>query len=221
MEIVRWSFVPAAQLMANRGYAVLQINFRGSTGYGKAFVEAAIGEFAGEMHDDVIDGVRWAVAAGYAGGDLRRLLRRIRIPRRCHLHPDVFAAAVDYVGISDPANFPRTIPPFSAHHVANNWHLFVGNPDDPEQEADMLARSPVTYADRIRTPLLVIQGANDVRVVRAESDNLVAALRARGVEVEYMVKEDEGHGFVNPGNQIEMYHAIERFFARHLNTPDE
>ena len=92
----------------------------------------------------------------------------------------------------------------------------IGNPDDPEQEADMLARSPITKVDRIRTPLLVIQGANDVRVVQAESDNLVAALRARGVDVEYMVKEDEGHGFVNPDNVIDMFRAVDRFLAEHL-----
>jgi dipeptidyl aminopeptidase/acylaminoacyl peptidase len=101
-------------------------------------------------------------------------------------------------------------------HLANNWHLFVGNPDDPEQLADMLARSPITKLDQLTTPLLVIQGANDVRVVQAESDNLVEGLRARGVEVEYMVKEDEGHGFVNPNNTIDMWHAVDRFLKKHL-----
>jgi dipeptidyl aminopeptidase/acylaminoacyl peptidase len=110
----------------------------------------------------------------------------------------------------------RTLPPAARPHLANNWHLYVGNPDDPEQEADMLARSPITRVDQIRTPLLVIQGANDVRVVQAESDNLVDALRTRGVTVEYIGKDDEGHGFVNDENVIEMYHAVERFFAEHL-----
>jgi dipeptidyl aminopeptidase/acylaminoacyl peptidase len=95
-------------------------------------------------------------------------------------------------------------------------HLFVGDPSDPVQETDMLARSPITRVDQIRTPLLVVQGANDTRVVQAESDNLVEALRARGVEVEYMVKTDEGHGFLNPENQIDVYHAVERFLAGHL-----
>jgi dipeptidyl aminopeptidase/acylaminoacyl peptidase len=126
------------------------------------------------------------------------------------------AAAIDYVGISSLANFMRTLPAIARPHLANNWHLFVGNPDDPEQEADMLARSPITKVDQIRTPLLVIQGANDSRVVQAESDNLVAALRARGVDVEYMVKDDEGHGFVNPDNLIDMYRLVERFLAEHL-----
>jgi dipeptidyl aminopeptidase/acylaminoacyl peptidase len=130
--------------------------------------------------------------------------------------PDVFAAAIDYVGISSLENFMRTLPEIARPHLANNWHRFVGNPDVPEELEDMLARSPITKVDAIRTPLLVIQGANDVRVVQAESDNLVGALRARGVDVEYMIKEDEGHGFVNPENTIDMFHAVERFLAEHL-----
>ena len=215
-----WGFQPDVQLLANRGYAVLQVNFRGSTGYGKAFVKAAIGEFAGKMHDDLIDAVDWAVKEGYAdpdrvaifGGSYGGYATLVGVT----FTPDVFAAAIDYVGISSLANFMRTLPPTARPHLANNWHLFVGDPSDPEQEADMLARSPITRVDRIRTPLLVVQGANDTRVVQAESDNLVEALRARGVEVEYMVKDDEGHGFLNPDNQIDMYHAVERFLARHL-----
>jgi dipeptidyl aminopeptidase/acylaminoacyl peptidase len=215
-----WRFDPEVQLLANRGYAVLQVNFRGSTGYGKAFVKAAVGEFAGKMHDDLIDAVNWAVEQGYAdpdrvgifGGSYGGYAALVGVT----FTPDVFAAAIDYVGISSLVNFMRTLPATARRHLANNWHLFVGNPDDPAQEADMLARSPITKVDQIRTPLMVIQGANDVRVVQAESDNLVNALRARGVEVEYMVKHDEGHGFVNPENLIDMYQAVERFLAAHL-----
>ncbi|MFC8046152.1 alpha/beta fold hydrolase [Nocardia sp. NPDC057353] len=220
-----WGYSGAVQFLANRGYAVLQVNFRGSTGYGKAFTSAAIGEFAGAMHDDVIDAVEWAVAEGYAdrerigifGGSYGGYATLVGVT----VTPDVFAAAIDYVGISSLPNFLRSLPSFTRPHVANNWHLFVGDPDDPEQEAEMLARSPITYVDRIRTPLLVLQGANDPRVVRAESDNLVAALRDRGVDVEYIVKDDEGHGFVNPENQIDLFRAVERFLARHLggNAP--
>ncbi|BBZ55819.1 hypothetical protein MPHO_28110 [Mycolicibacterium phocaicum] len=110
----------------------------------------------------------------------------------------------------------RTLPNVARPFLATNWHTYVGDANDPVQEADMLARSPITKVDQIRTPLLVIQGANDSRVVQAESDNLVEALRARGVEVEYMVKADEGHGFLNPDNQIDMNHAVERFLAQHL-----
>jgi dipeptidyl aminopeptidase/acylaminoacyl peptidase len=215
-----WMYAAAVQLLANRGYAVLQVNFRGSGGYGKAFQKAAIGEFAGKMHDDLIDGVNWAVEQGYAdpervaifGGSYGGYATLVGVT----FTPDVFAAAIDYVGISSLANFMRTLPEIARPHLANNWHLFVGNPDVPEELADMLARSPITKVDAIRTPLLVIQGANDVRVVQAESDNMVEALRARGVDVEYMVKEDEGHGFVNPENTIDMFHAVERFLAEHL-----
>ena len=215
-----WMYTPAVQLLANRGYAVLQVNFRGSAGYGKAFQKAAIGQFAGKMHDDLIDGVNWAVEQGYAdpervaifGGSYGGYATLVGVT----FTPDVFAAAIDYVGISDLSNFMRTLPEIARPHLANNWHLFVGNPDDPEQLADMLARSPITKVDQIKTPLLVIQGANDVRVVQAESDNLVEALRSRGVEVEYMVKEDEGHGFVNPENVIDMFNAVDVFLATHL-----
>lgn len=215
-----WMYAPALQLLANRGYAVLQVNFRGSSGYGKAFQKAAIGEFAGKMHDDLIDGVEWAIARGYAdrdrvaifGGSYGGYATLVGVT----FTPDVFAAAIDYVGISSLENFMRTLPEVARPHLANNWHRFVGNPDDPEQRADMLARSPITKVDEIRTPLLVIQGANDVRVVQAESDNLVEALRARGVEVEYMIKDDEGHGFVNHENTIDMWNAVDRFLGEHL-----
>jgi dipeptidyl aminopeptidase/acylaminoacyl peptidase len=215
-----WGFDAGVQMLANRGYAVLQVNFRGSTGYGKSFTKAAIGEFAGKMHDDLIDGVNWAVEQGYAdrdrvailGGSYGGYAALVGVT----FTPDVFAAAVDYVGISDLANFMRTLPAFARPHLANNWHAYVGDPDDPDQLADMMARSPISRVGAIRTPLLVIQGANDVRVVQAESDNLVNALRDRGVEVEYLVQTDEGHGAVNPENVIEMWHTISRFLARHL-----
>lgn len=215
-----WGYSPDAQFLANRGYAVLQVNFRGSLGYGKRHVTAAIGEFARAMHDDLIDAVDWAVGRGYAdpgrigiyGGSYGGYAALVGIT----VTPDRFAAAVDYVGISDLANFLRTLPPFVRAFNVNNWYSYVGDPEIPEQEADMLTRSPITMVDRIRTPLLVAQGANDVRVVQAESDNIVARLRDRGVPVEYLVAADEGHGFENPENRIMLYRAIERHFARHL-----
>lgn len=215
-----WGFDAGVQLLANRGYAVLQLNFRGSTGYGKAFLKAAVGEFAGKMHDDLIDGVNWAVDQGYAdpgrvaifGGSYGGYAALVGIT----FTPDVFAAAIDYVGISDLANFMRTLPPIARPHLANNWHAYVGDPDDPEQLADMMARSPISRVDQVRTPLLVIQGANDVRVVQAESDNLVTALRARGVDVDYLVQSTEGHGAVNPESTIEMYENVSDFLAQYL-----
>ncbi|MEV5540568.1 S9 family peptidase [Saccharopolyspora shandongensis] len=215
-----WGYRPQAQFLANLGYAVLQVNFRGSTGYGKRHTTAAIGEFARAMHDDLIDAADWAIAQGYADPD------RIGVFGLSYggyaalvgvtVTPGYFAAAVDYCGISDLANFMRTLPPFTRPYNANSWYRYVGDPDDPAQEADMLARSPITMVDRIRTPLLVAQGANDVRVVQAESDNIVASLRDRGVPVEYLVADDEGHGFENPENQFRLYRAIERHFAEHL-----
>lgn len=215
-----WGFDAGVQMLANRGYAVLQVNFRGSTGYGKAFLKAAIGEFAGKMHDDLIDGVNWAVEQGYAdpdrvaifGGSYGGYATLVGVT----VTPDVFAAAIDYVGISDLANFMRTLPPIARPHLANNWHAYVGDPDDPDQLADMRKRSPITMVDQIRTPLLVIQGANDVRVVQAESDNLVNALRDRGAEVDYLVQSTEGHGAVNPETVIEMYQKVSEFLAHHL-----
>ncbi|MEJ2885722.1 S9 family peptidase [Actinomycetospora aeridis] len=215
-----WGYDPESQFLANRGYAVLHVNFRGSSGYGRRHITAAIGELAGTMHDDLIDAARWAVDEGVAdpdrigiyGGSYGGYASLVGVT----VTPDFFAAAVDYVGISDLANFMRTLPPFARPSMINNWYRYVGDPEDPEQEADMRARSPITMVDRIRTPLLVAQGANDARVVQAESDNIVASLRRRGVPVEYLVAQDEGHGFANPENQFRLYRAIEQHFAQHL-----
>jgi dipeptidyl aminopeptidase/acylaminoacyl peptidase len=215
-----WGFHPDAKFLANRGYAVLQVNFRGSTGYGRRHVTAAIGEFAQAMQDDLIDAVDWAVDRGYAdpdrigiyGGSYGGYAALVGVT----VTPDRFAAAVDYVGVSDLAHFLRTMPPFSRPFFVNNWYRYVGDPEIPDQEADMLSRSPITMVDRIRTPLLVAQGANDVRVVRAQSDTIVASLRDRGVPVDYLVADDKGHGFGNPENRMRLNRAIERHFAQHL-----
>ncbi|MEV1290773.1 S9 family peptidase [Pseudonocardia sp. NPDC049635] len=215
-----WGYESSVQFFANRGYAVLQVNFRGSLGYGRRHVTAAIGEFARAMHDDLIDAVDWAVAEGYADparigiygasyGGYAALLGAT-------LTPDRFAAVVDYVGVSDLVNFLRTLPPFTRPFTVNNWYRYAGDPEVEEQAADLRDRSPITMVDRIRSPLLVAQGANDVRVVQAESDNIVASLRERGVPVEYLLVEDEGHGFANPENRLLLHRAIERHFAAHL-----
>jgi dipeptidyl aminopeptidase/acylaminoacyl peptidase len=216
-----WGFHPEVQLLANRGYAVLQVNFRGSTGYGKRHITAAIGEFAGKMHDDLIDACEWAVEQGYAdrdrigiyGGSYGGYSALVGVT----VTPDYFAASVDFAGISDWTNFMRTVPEFVRPLLKSNFHVYLGDPDDPAQEADVLARSPITMVDRIRTPLLVIQGAMDARVVQAEADNLVEALRARGAEVEYLLVPDEGHDwFQGFDNRVAKYRAIERHFAEHL-----
>lgn len=220
-----WGFDRSVQLLANRGYAVLQVNFRGSAGFGKAHMQAAIGEFAGKMHDDLIDAVDWAIAQGYAdpervaifGGSYGGYATLVGVT----FTPDRFAAAVEYVGVSNLANFMRTVPEHAKPGLINNWYRYVGDPAAPAQEADMLARSPITKVEQIRTPLMVVQGANDVRVVQAESDNIVDSLRARGVEVEYLVFDNEGHMFVNPENLITMFRAADRFLAQHLGERDD
>jgi dipeptidyl aminopeptidase/acylaminoacyl peptidase len=215
-----WGYSRDAQLLANRGYAVLQVNFRGSTGYGKRHITAAIGELAGRMHDDLIDACDWAVQQGIAdpsrlgifGGSYGGYSALVGVT----FTPDYFAAAVDYVGVSSWITFMRAVPEWYQAQLKNNWVAYAGDPDDPEQAADLLARSPVSKVDEIRTPLLVVQGAKDARVPQAESDVIVDSLRARGVPVEYIVAEDEGHDFKNPENLIAMYRAIERHFDTYL-----
>ncbi|MGV8874535.1 MAG: alpha/beta fold hydrolase [Rhodococcus sp. (in: high G+C Gram-positive bacteria)] len=215
-----WGFDRTVQLLANRGYVVLRVNFRGSSGFGKAHMQAAAGEFAGKMHDDLIDAVDWAVREGVAdpdrvaifGGSYGGYAALVGVT----FTPHRFAAAIEYVGISNLANFMKTVPEHVKGSLVNNWYHYVGDPADPTQEADMLARSPISRVGDIRTPLMVVQGANDVRVVQAESNNIVDALRSRGVDVDYIVFDDEGHRFTNPENVITMFRAVDLFLARHL-----
>jgi dipeptidyl aminopeptidase/acylaminoacyl peptidase len=215
-----WGFRPEVQFLANRGYAVLQVNYRGSTGFGKRLMHAAEREFAGKMHDDLIDAVEWAVGEGIAdrarvaifGGSYGGYAALVGAT----FTPDVFAAVVSYVGPSSLVTLVRSFPAYWRPFMESTWFRFVGDPEKPDDVADMEARSPLNRVDAIRAPLLVIQGATDPRVTRQESEQIVAALRARGVAVEYLVKEDEGHGFVKPENRMEAYRAIELFLARHL-----
>lgn len=215
-----WGYNREVQFFANRGYAVLQVNYRGSSGYGKRHLTSAIGELAGKMHDDLLDAVDWAVERGYAdpdrigifGGSYGGYATLVGVT----FTPDRFAAAAEYVGISSLVNFMETTPEFVKPWLRNNWLRYGGDPADPEQRADLLARSPITRVHEVRTPLLIAQGAQDARVVQAESDNMVEALRAGGVEVEYLVFEDEGHDFQNPENLVTVFHAVDRHFGKHL-----
>ena len=215
-----WGYDPVVQLFANRGYAVLQVNFRGSTGFGRAHMQAGIGELARRMHDDLVDAVEWAVTQGHAdpqrvailGGSYGGYATLVGVTRTPHL----FAAAVDYVGISNLVTFMQALPEFLRPGLRTNWYAYAGDPGDPAQVPDLLDRSPLTHADRIVTPLLVFQGANDVRVPQSESDAIVASLRDRGVEVGYRVYADEGHLFAQPENLVDMFTTVDRFFAEHL-----
>ena len=212
-----WGFNPEAQFLANRGFAVLQMNYRGSTGYGRSFWEASFGQWGLSMQDDITDGVQWLIGQGIADPD------RIGIYGGSYggyatlagiaYTPDLYAAAIDYVGVSNLLTFMNSIPPYWKP-MLEKMHSMVGNPElDYER---LVATSPALNADKIKTPLLIAQGAHDPRVNKDESDQMVAALKARGVTVEYIVKDDEGHGFHNDENKFEFYGRMEKFLIEHL-----
>jgi len=217
-----WGLDNEAQWLANRGYAVLQINFRGSTGYGKAFVNAGDREWAGKMHTDLIDGKMWAVKQGYAdprkvcimGGSYGGYATLVGLT----FTPDEFACGVDIVGPSNLVTLLSTIPPYWTPIKS----LFKKRVGDLETEQEFLkSRSPLFKADQIKAPLLIGQGANDPRVKQAESDQIVAAMRKNGKAVEYIVFPDEGHGFARPENRLTFYAATEPFLGRYLGGRTE
>lgn len=212
-----WGFNPEVQLLANRGYAVLQMNFRSSTGYGKEFVDAGNKQWGLKIQDDITDGVQWAIDQGIADpekiGIYGASFGGYATLAGITFTPDLYAAAVDYVGVSNIFTLLETVPPYW-ETMLNMFHVRVG---DPEKDKELLtAVSPVFHVDKIKTPLFVAQGANDPRVNKQESDQIVEALKKRGVDVEYMVKENEGHGFMNEENKIEFYNAMTEFFEKHL-----
>ncbi len=215
-----FGYDPEAQLLANRGYAVLQVNYRGSTGYGKRFYNAAVKQFAAAMHTDLIDGVDWAVKQGIAdrrkmcvyGGSYGGYATLVSVT----FTPQVFTCAVDYVGPSSLITLVESFPAYWRPFLEGTWYRFVGDPSKPDDRKDMWARSPLSRVDRITTPLLIVQGANDPRVTKRESDQLAIALRNRGVKVQYLVAANEGHGFLNPDNRLALYHTMDRFFAQYL-----
>ncbi|MEN8224798.1 MAG: S9 family peptidase [Bacteroidota bacterium] len=212
-----WGFNPEVQFLANRGYAVLQMNFRGSTGYGRAFWEASFKQWGLSMQNDITDGVYWLINEGIADKDKVAIyggsyggyatLQGIVVT------PTLYAAAVDYVGVSNLFTFLETIPPYWKP-LLDMMYEMVGHPEDDKVQLE--ATSPALNADKIITPLFVAQGANDPRVNIDESDQIVKALEDRGVEVEYLVKEDEGHGFHNEENRFDFYRAMEKFLSGHI-----
>jgi dipeptidyl aminopeptidase/acylaminoacyl peptidase len=215
-----WGYDPEVQFLANRGYGILQMNFRGSTGYGRKFWEASFKEWGKKMQDDITDGVQWLIKQGIAdpkriaiyGGSYGGYATLAGVT----FTPDLYAAAVDYVGPSNMFTFMKTIPPYWKPYL-DMFHEMVG---DPVKDKELLeSESPVMHVDKIKTPLFVAQGAQDPRVNKAESDQMVASLKKRGVIVEYMVKDNEGHGFHNEENKFDFYGAMERFLDQHLH-PD-
>ena len=212
-----WGYSSEVQFLCNRGYAVFQMNFRGSTGYGRKFLEASYKQWGLAMQDDITDGVEWLKAKGIAdperiaiyGGSYGGYAALCGVT----FTPELYACAVDYVGVSNLFTFLKTIPPYWRPMLEMMYEQ-VGHPErDREQLA---ATSPALHADRIRVPLLIAQGSNDPRVNKAESDQMVEALRRRGLPVEYMVKENEGHGFSNQENRFDFYRAMEAFLEKYL-----
>jgi dipeptidyl aminopeptidase/acylaminoacyl peptidase len=220
-----YGYHPWHQWLANRGYAVMSVNYRGSTGFGKTFTRAAIGEFAGKMHDDLIDGVQWAIDEGIAdpekiaiaGGSYGGYATLIGVS----FTPDTFACGVDIVGPSSLVTLIESFPEYWKPFLQGTWYTYVGDPADPEDREDMLARSAISRVDDIKVPLLVGQGQNDPRVTKLESDQLVEAMAANELPVTYVNFPDEGHGFRRPENRLAFYSVMEGFLESCLGGTSE
>lgn len=212
-----WGFNPEVQFLANRGYAVLQMNFRGSTGYGKEFWMISFKEWGKKMQDDITDGVKWLIEKGIAdperigiyGGSYGGYATLAGLT----FTPDLYAAGVDYVGVSNIFSWMNAIPPYWEPFREMIYEM-VGH---PQKDSLLLHEaSPLFHVDKIKAPLFVAQGSNDPRVPKPESDQIVAALEKKGIDVPYMVKDNEGHGFRNEENRFDFYGAMEQFFFKHL-----
>lgn len=216
-----WGYSPYPQFLANRGYAVLQPNFRSSTGYGKKFLNAGNHEWGtGAMQHDLTDAVKYLIDEGIAdpericifGGSYGGYATLAGVT----FTPDLYACAIPYVAPSSLITLIESFPAYWRPFLKGSWYMRVGDPADPEDRADLDKRSPINYIDRINVPMLVVHGANDPRVKQAESDAIVEALHNKGHAVEYVVAPDEGHGFRAPMNNKALAVAMERFLAKHL-----
>jgi dipeptidyl aminopeptidase/acylaminoacyl peptidase len=212
-----WGFQREVQFLTNSGFAVFSMNFRGSTGYGKKFFEASFKQWGLKMNDDITDGVRWLISEGIAnpkkiciyGGSYGGYATLSALTT----NPELYKCGVNYVGVSNLFTFMKTIPPYWKTELEKIYEM-VGHPElDKEQ---MIKTSPALNADKLNTPLFVAQGAQDPRVNKAESDQIVEALKKRGIDVPYMVKENEGHGFRNEENRFDFYNAMEKFLSKYL-----
>ena len=217
-----WGYEPYAQFLANRGYAVMQVNYRSSTGYGKNYTNAGNKEWGiGAMQHDVTDAVNWLIDQGYAdparvgifGGSYGGYATLAGVT----FTPDLYACGVPYVGPSNLITLVESFPEYWKPFLEGSWYKRVGNPEVESDRQDLIARSPLFHCDQIKAPLLVVHGANDPRVKQHESDQIVVALRQKGKPVEYVVAPDEGHGFRAPNNRKALAVAMERFLAKHLN----
>ncbi|WP_149195206.1 S9 family peptidase [Luteimonas suaedae] len=211
-----YGYNPYAQWLANRGYSVLQVNYRGSTGFGKDFVNKSNGEWAGKMHDDLIDAVQWAVQQGVTtedqvaimGGSYGGYATLVGMT----FTPEAFKCGVDIVGPSNLITLFETFPAYWASFM-EQWYKRVGDPRTEEGRQLLLDRSPITHVDRISKPLLIGQGANDPRVVQAESDQIVEAMQEKNIPVTYVLFPDEGHGFARPENSKAFNAVAEGFLS--------
>ncbi len=212
-----WRYNAEVQFLANRGYAALQINFRGSAGYVRSFWEASFKQWGRKMQNNITNGILWLVDQGIANpkriGIFGGSYGDYAVLACITLTPDLYAAAVDYVGVSNIFTLLETIPSYWKPELEQYYEM-IG---DPVKDKELLESfSPVFLADRIKTPLFIAQGANDPRLNKTESDQIVAALEKRGISVQYMVKENEGHGFDNQENRFDFYRAMEEFLSEHL-----
>lgn len=218
-----WGFNPEAQLFASRGYATLQVNFRISGGYGRAFLESGFKQIGRKAMDDVEDGLQYVIDQGWVEADKAAIYGGSHggyaVLRGLTKTPDLYACGVDYVGVSNLFTFMETIPPYWKPYLKIIKEIWYDS-DIPEEKAIMEEVSPVFQIDKIEKPLLVVQGANDPRVNIDESDQIVKALRQKGFDVPYMVKYDEGHGFGKEENSIHLYKVMLGFYARHLGQKE-
>jgi len=216
-----WGYEPYCQFLANRGYAVMQVNYRSSTGYGKHYLNAGNREWGiGAMQHDVTDAVNYLIDEGIAdpakvgifGGSYGGYCTLAGVT----FTPDLYACGVPYVGPSNLLTLIESFPEYWKPFLPGSWYKRVGNPEVEADRQDLIARSPLFHCDQIEAPLLVVHGANDVRVTQHESDQIVTALRDKGKAVEYVVAPDEGHGFRAPNNRKALAVAMEKFLSKHL-----
>jgi len=208
------------QWLANRGYAVLSVNYRGSTGFGKNHINKAIGEWSGKMHDDLIDAVDWAIEKGIAqpekvaigGGSYGGYATLVGVT----FTPDKFACGVDIVGPSNLVTLMESFPPYWRPMLEGTFYRHIGDPTKPEDRARIVAQSPLTHVDKIKVPLLIGQGGNDPRVTKIEADQIADAMRQKNLPVTYLNYTDEGHGFQRPQNRLSFFATMEGFLAECL-----